>query len=1337
LRADAETSDTEYFQSLMAGKWESPGRQVSMPVGTTDEITWSIRDDQLHILWPSSTGFVARAARFRLRDPKSESGRVIELQPRLEIQNDRVRLSQRVPDWNVVFEAIFLPRGGHLEAAVRVRGLSQEDVPLRIEFLMNTPGADWRWWDDARRSRPIDGPAEYSNLTRVLAGYDGQMSRYPYACITSRKEALAIGVPPLRPRVFQLVYDGKSSEYRLAVDVAVSPSTTKFPNEATFSFVLFPADPAHGFRSAIERYGRIYPEAFVKRVKREGVWMPFTRINDVRDAQDFHFGFHEYGAVDFDYNARHGIYSFLYVEPWTYWMAMDSGMPRETAVAMEQLKRNAAEGDEWNRSMAKSTLSSAVYDISGRPVYQFVDQPWCSGTLFFNNSDPDIPVVGEDGINAGRLNLDIARKSVVERESSVIRGWDPFAKGYELDREVTRDTGSGSIRMVRAQGDGDMGAVQVLQLDQNEVRPIWISGYSRAEGVTPGIAINYSLYADLTYQNGSNSWGHAVGFDAGTHSWQHRDLVIIPDAPVKTVNLHVLFRGDRLGQVWFDEIELKEFADSTVTTNDLSAFPSRVHNGNIAEDTIQLRSDGMYLDSMEGWANRLNFRAEHFAAADIPLVYETGSGRTAIFNLFSIFEFTRAMADYLHVNDRLLMGNWVLIDFPFLGALLDVPGKEVHWLNSDHAFAPDPDDVMLYRRSLSGHKPYPLLLNVLFEHFTPGMMRKYFDRSLFYAFYPGMFSHDAASNPYFENPELYERDRDLFLEVIPMVRELSAAGWEPITHAMSSHPLVLIERYGRKAESGLYFAVHHDGEGWRRTRYALDVPSLDITNRVRFIDVRDGSFIPVEYQRGLPTFSTRLSGYGTRVIRVVHDQSSAITAYALEKVSGVHAVIDRHTEQEKVTAERAMEMRNALGQVVADLESGDPRSLSRAARYMQDIRDASEAQKHGDLAWAIMRVENAITEIVMRKLGLSLVVEGADALVSPSESACAIEVFNRGNKTIAISSVKMHVSPEQYATVIPADTPKASVKPGDSYKQSLRLSVPGALGDDAECAMRVVVDVEVSDQHSPPQRFQLIQNTRAKFVSGFDLRQSPVRILAVKPDAALNITMANHQDREVTVKLTARADGPDKAGLSWTQSTIRIDAHGVHIQPLIVTTPNPSGRADYKVIVTAASGAVELGRGESTVVRFPASRNLLADTNAEVRVDSTFAGYSIDPLRDGIVDVEGLSWSESAWASADMAVPHWVEVRWPSPQRISRATVYWAEDSGTYFRSNHYRFQYLSRGKWNDVSDTKTETAGPGRTRHEFSPLTVDGIRLWQETGGGSDSRPNLLWIRELEVLDE
>ena len=54
---------------------------------------------------------------------------------------------------------------------------------------------------------------------------------------------------------------------------------------------------------------------------------------------------------------------------------------------------------------------------------------------------------------------------------------------------------------------------------------------------------NYSLYLDLVYADGTPLWGQTAPFAIGTHDWQRRQVVVLPEKPVKTLAIHLLLRG--------------------------------------------------------------------------------------------------------------------------------------------------------------------------------------------------------------------------------------------------------------------------------------------------------------------------------------------------------------------------------------------------------------------------------------------------------------------------------------------------------------------------------------------------------------------------------------------------------------------------------------------------------------------------------------------------------------------------------------------------------------------------------------------------------------------------
>jgi dienelactone hydrolase len=206
--------------------------------------------------------------------------------------------------------------------------------------------------------------------------------------------------------------------------------------------------------------------------------------------------------------------------------------------------------------------------------------------------------------------------------------------------------------------------------------------------------------------------------------------------------------------------------------------------------------DGEYIDSSEGYVtDELDFRRDHFAAAQTPLTFSLKSRKPAVFRGLIAFEYVRAIAQDVHAMDKLMMANSTPINLYWLAPLLDVMGTETDW-NPGGSWRPMSDSELLYRRALCKGKPYCFLMNTQFERFSHELVEKYLKRSLAYGMFPGFFSHNASQGHYFTRPELYERDRDLFKKYVPLCKQVAEAGWEPITRARVDRKDVRVERFG-------------------------------------------------------------------------------------------------------------------------------------------------------------------------------------------------------------------------------------------------------------------------------------------------------------------------------------------------------------------------------------------------------------------------------------------------------------------------------------------------------------------------------------------------------------
>ena len=222
-------------------------------------------------------------------------------------------------------------------------------------------------------------------------------------------------------------------------------------------------------------------------------------------------------------------------------------------------------------------------------------------------------------------------------------------------------------------------------------------------------------------------------------------------------------------------------------------------------------TDGVYFDSINargGVGAWENFRPEHLAVVDSPLTFSWSSGAAVQVAPQSYSEFLAPIADELHGLGKLIMLNLFHEASRFHAHHADTMGSEV-------AELVESDVRSRVRRTLAAQKIVSNLLQWNWwnwpDYATYEQMEEFIRGQLFWGFFPavssaGGFPVDAAPDRYFLHPELYERDRPLFQRYVPVIRELSAAGWEPVTHATAA-PAVQIERFGDFSRGTVLLAV--------------------------------------------------------------------------------------------------------------------------------------------------------------------------------------------------------------------------------------------------------------------------------------------------------------------------------------------------------------------------------------------------------------------------------------------------------------------------------------------------------------------------------------------------
>ncbi len=128
-------------------------------------------------------------------------------------------------------------------------------------------------------------------------------------------------------------------------------------------------------------------------------------------------------------------------------------------------------------------------------------------------------------------------------------GWRPWAEGFVRRGNLfVCDNGEDP--------QAQRGVSQVVTLDQAKPEPIVAIAWSRAEGVGGSRDSDYSLYLDLTYQDGTPLWGQVDAFNVGTHDWEKAEVMVFPDKPVRSVAFHMLLRR-HTGRALFRDPELR------------------------------------------------------------------------------------------------------------------------------------------------------------------------------------------------------------------------------------------------------------------------------------------------------------------------------------------------------------------------------------------------------------------------------------------------------------------------------------------------------------------------------------------------------------------------------------------------------------------------------------------------------------------------------------------------------------------------------------------------------------------------------------------------------------
>jgi len=242
--------------------------------------------------------------------------------------------------------------------------------------------------------------------------------------------------------------------------------------------------------------------------------------------------------------------------------------------------------------------------------------------------------------------------------------------------------------------------------------------------------------------------------------------------------------------------------------------------------------DGIYVDSISAngsLSDLEDFKQEHFKYAYQPLTFSIHNGQPIVASQMAQYDFLNWLFSYEHNQNKKVMGNIFVYGYRYYAHLLDILGSEVSDVR-------ETDNISAVRRTLCYKKVNTNLMQWWrgTDFIDHDEILQYIKEQLFWGFFPGIASCGGGIGwgetieRYFLHPELYERDRDLFKTFIPIIRQLSEAGWEPLTFTQSDNSDILIERFGNWTSKNLLFTLKNNTTSTIIANITADAQSLGI-----------------------------------------------------------------------------------------------------------------------------------------------------------------------------------------------------------------------------------------------------------------------------------------------------------------------------------------------------------------------------------------------------------------------------------------------------------------------------------------------------------------------------
>lgn len=275
------------------------------------------------------------------------------------------------------------------------------------------------------------------------------------------------------------------------------------------------------------------------------------------------------------------------------------------------------------------------------------------------------------------------------------------------------------------------------------------------------------------------------------------------------------------------------------------------------------------------------------------------------------------------------------------------------------------------------------------------------------------------------------------------------------------------------------------------------------------------------------------------------------------------------------------------------------------------------------------------------------------------------------------------------------------------------------------------IDTQVKRSGQASARLENTGRTDLHLSQGTDLRQTePCAVLLQASSRAENVESQPDRGYSLYVDIYYM-DGSTLYGqiVPFQTGTTDWQLGELYIEP-----SKPIRNVNINLLLRGKSGKVWFD--DIALIEDPGRKGNLA-REAKVTVDSNYTGYNASPINDGIIRGNPEDWAKAAWASADDTKPHFIELQFAQPMTIARATIYWSLDAGLARTSQEVLVQVPEGEGWRTVATMHADRPVPQSEIRLDQPVRTNRVRLLQPENKGPQSRPGLMWVREVEVFGQ